>query len=147
MAGGGFNRKAIVWAVQEIYWAYVPLIVLVFVMGILGQIGKLADMPDFLIVVAILFGESASKISKIKTGVEGVWAVFCLGNLAFALSIILWVLCFIFSSLRIPALVDMIDFNFYYTACLVLWMGAFIYSIYVRVLIYNSELEVGLSKS
>ncbi|GEM_PF-3711570 len=139
MAYSNINWKAIAWAVQEIYWAYVPLVVLVFAMALLGQTHKLADMPDFLIVVAILFGESSSKISRIKRRSEDIQSLYNLGNLAFALSIIIWVFSLIFNSQKIPGLANMIDIKFYYLSCIFLWICAFTYSIYIRVLIYDSK--------
>ncbi len=69
--------------------AYVPLIILILVLALIGETSKLANMPDFLIVAAIIYGESSSKISKIKKDAHEVTAIYSLGILAFAMSIVL----------------------------------------------------------
>lgn len=43
-----------------------PFVVLVFVLALLGQSNQVLDMLDFLIVAAMLYGESFSKLSKLK---------------------------------------------------------------------------------
>ncbi len=138
MVRNGFQWKAIAWAIQEIYWAYVPLIMLILVLALIGETSKLADMPDFLIVAAILYGESSSKISKIKKEAHEVTAIYSLGILAFAMSIVLWLFCVLFNNIENPNFISTINFKVYYVTCAVLWVGAFIYSIFVRVKIYEN---------
>lgn len=131
--------KALRRAVQEMYWAYIPFIVLAFVLTIFRQMERVPDMPDMMILASILFGESASKALRINTSdQEEVNSIHIFGIIAFVLSIVLWVLLLTISHGRVPELKANINAQLFYYACALFWLSSFVYSVYVRFRIHRN---------
>lgn len=121
-------------AILELYWVYFPLAILGIVLLLLRRQDKIVQLPDMLVVSAIIFGEGMSKIKNVPLPCpidkEG---YFLAGLTGFVGSLILLTLVLFAEHSGVTWLRYLFEGASYWWMLLCLWVFSFLYGIAVRV--------------
>ena len=129
----------------ETYWVLIPILMFVFILMIFERWDILAGSSEMMILVTMLFGESAAKALALKNeDEEKKQAMFLVGLSGFMLTGILWTIIILGNLSVIPNGDVIKENNIFKYSAVFLWVSGFLYSIYVRLKTHQEPSDQGL---